>query len=188
MLRTRVKVGVVEPTTRVDFALPVPGSLVGRVTGGSPARALGGSCVLATPKTGHGAAQEALHRLQRPKYGLGGLAPGKYRVEFIPAAQVSSGGFGSQWFDHKATSARATPVASDRKTIRLGVDARLAADGEISGSVRVAGKLRAGVCALAFPSPVGKIPTMGVTNAKGRYLISGLTPAGTWSSSPAAAA
>lgn len=175
VLRTRVKVGASGPTAGVDLALPVAGRMTGRVTGGRPARALGGTCVLATPKTGNGAGGVAFTTASG-KYSLAGLAPGRYRVEFSTLCLFSAGGFASQWFDHKATSGRAAPVAVGSGHTRAGIDARLAADGQITGSVRVSGSLKAGVCALAFPKAGGKIPTVGVTGAHGRYLISGLTP------------
>jgi hypothetical protein len=175
VLRTRVRVGASSPTIGVDFALPVAGRITGRVTGGSRARALGGTCVFATPKTGHGSPRIAFATADG-KYSLAGLTPGRYRVEFSTLCLFSAGGFAPQWFDHKATSAHATPVGVSSGKITAGIDVRLAADGEISGSVKVSGSPRSGVCALAFPKAGGKIPTVGDTDAHGRYLISGLTP------------
>ncbi|HET7013818.1 MAG TPA: hypothetical protein VFI65_07905 [Streptosporangiaceae bacterium] len=177
VLRTHVKVGSSKPTTGVDIALPVPGVVIGQVTGGSPARAVGGSCVFATPKTGHGAPLTT-YSASDGRYEFGGLAPGKYRVEFSTLCLDSTGGFASQWFDHKSTSAKANLVSVPSDSVVVGIDARLAADGEISGSVQVSGSAKAGVCALALPKAgVGsKTPTVGTTDAQGRYLIGGLAP------------
>jgi hypothetical protein len=174
VVRSHLKVGSSKPLTGINVALPVAGQVAGRVTGGRPASPLGGACVTATPKTGAGLPGTSFARSDGT-YSVGGLAPGKYRVEFSSLCVLSPGGFVSQWFDRKTTRGQATPVtvASGRKT--AGIDATLVADGGISGSVRVAGSPRTGVCVLAFPK-AGGTPTAGESGANGSYLIKGLSP------------
>jgi hypothetical protein len=88
---------------------------------------------------------------------------------------LSPGGFVSQWFDGKTTRGQATPVTVGSGKSTTGIDATLAVDGGISGSVLVGGSPRTGVCVLAFPK-AGGTPTAGESGAKGSYLIKGLQP------------
>jgi len=175
VVRSHVKVGSSKPLAGINVPLPVAGRVTGLVTGGSPALPVGGVCVTATPKTGAGVPATAFSTFDG-RYSVGGLAPGKYRIEFSSLCLLSPGGFVSQWFDGKATRGLATPVGVAAGKTTGPVDATLAADGAISGSVRASGSLKAGVCVLAFPKTGGQTPTVGVTDAKGTYLIGGLAP------------
>jgi hypothetical protein len=175
VVRSHVKVGSSRPLTGINVALPAAGRVTGLVTGGHPARAIGGACVTATPESGAGEPATDFSTFDG-KYSVGGLAPGKYRVEFSSVCVLSPGGFVSQWFDGKATRGLATPVGVAAGKATGPVDATLAADGSISGTVRVSGSARAGVCVLAFPRSGAQTPTVGVTDGKGSYLIGGLEP------------
>jgi hypothetical protein len=175
VVRPHVKLGSSRPLTGINVALPAAGLVTGLVTGGSPAGAIGGVCVTATPQTGAGETSSAFSTFDG-KYSVGGLAPGKYRVEFSSLCVLSPGGFVSQWFDGQATRGLATPVGVAAGKVTGPVDATLATDGAISGSVRVSGSARAGVCVLAFPRAGVQTPTVGVTDGKGGYLIGGLSP------------
>ncbi|HET7013817.1 MAG TPA: hypothetical protein VFI65_07900, partial [Streptosporangiaceae bacterium] len=175
VVRSHLKIGSSKPLTGVNVALPAAGRVTGLVTAGGSARPIGGVCVTATPVTGAGEPAAGFSTFDG-KYSVGGLAPGKYRIEFSSLCVLSPGGFVSQWFDGKATSGLATPVGVAAGKATGNIDATLAADGAISGSVRAGGSLKAGVCVLAFPKAGGQTPTVGVTDAKGSYLIGGLHP------------
>jgi hypothetical protein len=174
VMRSHLKVGSSKPLTGINVSLPVAGQVTGRVTGGNPASPLGGACVTATPITGAGPPSSSFAGSDGV-YSVGGLAPGKYRVEFSSLCVLSPGGFVSQWFDGKTSRGQATPVAVASGKSTTGIDAVLSADGGISGSVRASGVLKAGVCVLAFPK-AGGTPTVGVSGVKGSYLIKGLSP------------
>ena len=90
----------------------------------------------ATPITGAGTPNSSFAGSDG-RYSVGGLAPGKYRVEFSSLCVLSPGGFVSQWFDGKTTRGQATPVTVASGKSTAGIDATLAADGGISGSVLV---------------------------------------------------
>ncbi len=154
-----------ESVKGVNFALAAAGSIAGEVTGGSPAGPLGGICVVAS--TRRGVAFGPAFTGSGGRYVLGGLAPGQYDVEFSSQCAGSTGGFVGESHVPSVT------VASS--AITGGVDAMLDADGGIAGTVQVSGKPAAGVCVLASLFGAG-LPLLAVTNARGNFSLSGVTP------------
>ena len=152
----------------VSFALPEAGAIAGQVTGGNPAAPLGGMCVVATTLAGVQAGPAFTNSTGR--YVLGGLAPGKYGLEFSSLCAGGAGGF--------VDAVRPQVVAVASAATTSGVDATLVADGGISGTVRSAGSGAAGVCVLAWPAIKGNgdVPVVSLTDAQGDYQVSGLAP------------
>jgi hypothetical protein len=153
--------------TALNATLPLAGTLKGKVTGGSPAAAVPGICVVAAPVTGSGAAGGAYSRPDG-SYVLPGLAPGTYRVTFSADCPFQPGSFGSQ------SAASQVTVTSGQVT--SGVSGQLAADGAISGHVTVSGSPAAGVCVLARPASGGGPVTLATTGPLGGYRLAGLLP------------
>ncbi len=165
MVDPNVRLRRSESLKGVSFALPAAGSIAGEVTGGSPVAPLGGICVVAS--TPAGVAFGPAFTGSAGKYVLGGLAPGKYEVEFSSQCAGGTGGF--------VDRLDLAPVTVTPSATAGGVDATLDADGAITGTVRVSGKPAAGVCVLASLAGAG-LPLLAVTNAQGNYRISGVTP------------
>ncbi len=157
-----------------NLTLPKAGMITGTVDGGDPVRHAPAICAEAVPATGSG-----LQGLGRTgawgQYQIVGLAPGKYRIEFTGNCPVGVGGFAPQWFNGQSAKAKADVVRVAAGAVSTGVDATLAADGGISGTVEVSGTPTAQVCAIAFPAG-GGLPVLAPTAANGSYQLDGLTP------------
>jgi hypothetical protein len=153
--------------TKASVALPMAGSVAGTVLAGNPAVAQPGICVEATPKTGSGVAGLAVTG-PGGSYRMPGLAAGSYQVVFTPNCLVGAGAFVPQ--------ALTSPVSVTAGTTTSGVGATLAADGGISGTVKVSTVATAGVCVIAYPSAAGQAPSVAVTGADGSYQLTGLLP------------
>ncbi|MHB1433577.1 MAG: carboxypeptidase regulatory-like domain-containing protein, partial [Streptosporangiaceae bacterium] len=147
----------------------ITGSVRNRV-GGTPSFI----CVLAT-NVATGASGSSLTFPGETAYLIGGLAPGRYTVEF---ADCGGTGYATQWY-HLRTTAR----SADLVTVRAGgttgpINAVLTTvGGTISGRVTAAatGAPLRNICVAA--SSAGQDTSQyGVTNARGDYTITGLDP------------
>jgi hypothetical protein len=155
--------------TQATVALPAAGSVAGTVLAGNPAAAQKGICVEATPNPGSNGAGELAVTSATGTYQLTGLAPGSYQIVFTPDCVEGGGAFVSQAFT--------SPVSVTAGATTSGVGATLAADGGISGTVKVSGAPVDGVCVIAYPSAGGQAPSVAETvAADGSYQLTGLLP------------
>lgn len=150
----------------INFALPLAGSISGKVTGGSSAAPVAGACVVA--ETPRGFLFGPAFTRSNGTYVLGGLPPGQYGVTFSSLCAGSTGGF----VDESLVS----PVTVTSSATTSGVDGPLDADGGIAGTVQVSGSGAAGVCVIAFPTVVRGAPLVAVSAADGSYEINGAAP------------
>jgi hypothetical protein len=150
-------VQVISPKTAtgINEALVPGASISGTVLGGqgSPVGqpavcidvvAAAGGAIVAFGETGHGG-----------RYTVSNLAAGSYQVFFgDPACSGGAQGLVPQWYDGKHTRIAAATVVVTQGQARTGVDATLAADGTITGTVTgpaPASTPLAGVCVIARP-------------------------------------
>ncbi len=107
---------------------------------------------------------------------LGGLAPGSYRLLFTPVCTVGTAALVPQWFNAKPSQATATPVGVAAGKTRAGINATLAADGGISGTVTGPGAVDlTGSCVTAVPA-AGRAPSVIAITSNGGYQIRDLAP------------
>jgi hypothetical protein len=154
--------------TVAKVTLPAAGSVAGTVDAGNPAVAQPGICVEATPKTGSNGVAGLAVTGPGGSYQMPGLAPGSYQFVFTPDCIAGAGAFVPQ--------ALTSSVSVTARTTTSGVGATLAADGGISGTVKVSGAPVGGVCVIAYPSAGGQAPSVAVTGASGSYEMDGLLP------------
>jgi hypothetical protein len=105
-------------------------------------------------------------------YAIGGLAPGRYRVEFYDCGD----GGPTQWYSRKSRPGAADPVTVRAGQVTRDIDAVMARPGagSISGRVtsRATGKPVSGICVTAFSPAVYK---RGRSDAGGHYTITHLS-------------
>jgi hypothetical protein len=103
----------------------------------------------------------------RGKYTSGGLAPGRYKLEFNNGCGDGGAGLGIRWNQGLTVQAG---------VIYAGVNASLPADGRITGSVTGTGaSALSGVCVSAVPVAKTGHPVYAVSGA-GTYTLADLTP------------
>jgi Carboxypeptidase regulatory-like domain len=165
--------------TGVNITLPKMGSVAGHVIDGATSAAIPGICVAAIPMSGPGGPGLGTTGL-RGNYVIGGLAPGTYQVHFTPVCVGEIGAVASQWYLNQASQTAAVLVRVTFGQQHGGVDAMLAADGGIGGTVTDAthGVPVAGICVTAAArGPIAdEPPVTAVTSADGKYLVSNLEP------------
>lgn len=173
-----VRVTAPRTTHAPDEAVPDGGSISGVVQAGSPATGQGNVCVEAVPlsATGEGgfASTDGSGR-----YAMTNLAAGRYQVYFdtVTDCDYSPNGLVPQWYHDAASQAAAQIVTVRAGQRRTGIDARLRADGGITGTVTAAasGARLTGICVQAVPR--GARPAVSVTaSARGGYSLTGLAP------------
>ncbi|MHB1595167.1 MAG: carboxypeptidase regulatory-like domain-containing protein [Streptosporangiaceae bacterium] len=159
--------------TGISAVLTLGGVITGSVrnrVGGSPSFI----CVVAT-NVATGAAGTSLTFPGETAYIIGGLAPGRYTIEF---ADCGGTGYATQWY-----RLRTTARSADLVTVRAGgttgpISAVLTTiGGTISGRVTAAatGAPLRHICATASTAGEDTIQ-YGETNARGYYTITGLDP------------
>jgi hypothetical protein len=161
-------------TTGINAALVRGGSVSGTVSGGTPPTAQGGICVEIVP-TAPGQVGSAGVTGTGGKYAAGNLAPGKYQVLFgEPGCLYGPYSLAPQWYQDQPTEAAATKVTVTAGQTTPTVDATLANDGQISGTVTgPAHAALTGICVAAVQP--GSAPVIAVTRG-GSYSIIDLTP------------
>jgi hypothetical protein len=179
VIKRGVRVSGTKATTGVRLTLPRMGSIAGGVEGGATSAAAPGICVAALPVSGPGGPGLAATGL-RGNYVIRRLAPGTYLVQFSPVCVGNLAAVAAQWYQNQASQVNATPVRVTAGQRHSDVDATLAADGGISGTVTDAahGVPLAGLCVTAVGPGVaaGNPRVTAVTAADGSYLISDLEP------------
>jgi hypothetical protein len=160
-------------TRGIDAALAAGGSIQGRVTAGSPATPGQALCVDAFGVTGgfvNSAVTDAAGSFSIPN-----LPAGQY-VVYVGDPACPDGPYNvvPQWYSGKRSRAFATRVTVTGGMVTSGIDATLALDGSISGSVTgPGGAPLTGVCVAALG--IGAAPVIAVT-AGGGYTLGDLTP------------
>lgn len=167
-----VSAGKVKPN--VNVVLRPGGSIAGQVSGPG-AQPEPGQCVEIDSLSGGPGALGVTGA--GGKYTLGGLAVGRYKVEFGDAfCSDGAAGLGVQWYNGAPGpgSAALVDVRADHTT--GSIDAALPADGTITGSVTGTGAAPlTGVCVSAVPVAGGEPATFTVT-AGGTYSLAGIRP------------
>lgn len=169
-------------TTRVSARLSRAGGITGTVTrkGGTP---LASACVEAVPEGTGSLSMSIAFTNQKGRYRLGGLAPGRYLVQFSDC--TDKGRFGSQWYRRKMRESAATPVGVIAGQTVRGINALVTAGGSITGRVTgPSGRPAREICVFALSSAAqaaaGQTDAFGQTGKSGRYRLHGLST-GRWS-------
>jgi Carboxypeptidase regulatory-like domain len=173
-----VHVSAPRTTAGINAALPVGGSISGTVLAGSPATGQDNVCVNADPVSAGGLGNFTSTR-QDGRYALTNMRPGKYRVFFATRINCddSPNGLVPQWYRAARSRATATTVTVTAGQATAGIDATLAADGGISGTVTAAATAAplTGVCVRAVPQAAGLSASF-TASADGSYSFVGLIP------------
>ncbi len=188
-----VKVAAGVHVAGIDAAMAPGGTITGQVTSTS-GKKLSGICVLAAPAANQLAAGllgQALNDIglllgsgavaHSGAYHLANLQPGNYSISFSSGCGRAGAGFGAQWFSPQGGDRQSLVFAGTRPV--HGVDAKLAAEGSISGVIRnSAGKAVRGVCAVSVGlagepeslEVLGGDNPSSVSNKHGAYRLTGL--------------
>jgi hypothetical protein len=186
-----------QAVTGVNERLTAAGTISGIVEGSWSARPLDGACVIVVPASASGSFGAAVTG-DGGSYRVTGLTAGTYLVyfgdPFCPSAGFGQGPFdlffgdanlAPQWYNNQATESTGTKVTVKVATNTIGIDASLARDGGISGTVTDASHAPvAGECVTAVPvDPVpdplsGQTPgnAIAVTAGDGSYALVDLPP------------
>lgn len=162
-------------TRGINARLVAGGSIQGHVTAGpsaSPGQAL---CVDAFSVSG-GFSSSAITD-SAGEFSITGLPAGRY-VVYVgdPACPDGPYNVAPQWYLAKHSRAGATPVTVTSGSVTSGVDANLALDGSITGTVTGPGGARLnGVCVSAVGTAGAATPVVAVTTTGG-YTIGDLNP------------
>jgi hypothetical protein len=169
-------VTVVAPrqTRGINAVIPVGGSIQGHVTSGlsaAPGQAL---CVDAFGVNG-GFANSGVTDAAG-LFRITNLPPGRYLVYVgDPACPFGPYNVVPQWYSGKRSRAGATPVTVTGGAVTSGIDANLALDGSITGTVTGPGGAGlTGVCVSAVGAD--RATPVITETARGRYAIAELTP------------
>jgi len=166
-------------TTRVGARLSRAGAIAGTVTrrGGKPEQF---ACVEAVTAGNRAAAFVAGIAFAGPngRYQLGGLAPGRYLVQFSDC--TPGGRFASQWYRRQRAESAASSVKVVAGRTDRGINAVLTVGGSITGRITgPSGKPARAICVIAF-SISAQSAVLSQTGRLGRYRLNGLST-GRWS-------
>jgi hypothetical protein len=170
-----VTVAAPRQTRGIGAAMGAGGSIEGHVTSGSPAAPGQALCVDAFG-AGGGFASAAVTDAAG-LYRIPNLPAGRYLVYVgDPACPFGPYNVVPQWYAGQASRAGATAVTVTGGRVTSGVDANLALDGSVTGSVTgPGGAPLTGVCVSAISPARGAAPVIAVT-AGGGYTLGDLTP------------
>jgi len=179
--RVRATAGRTVPGPDASLTAFRPGAISGRVKAGSPGAApLPGVCVNVLPAAG-GRHRESTAYGQTGiggYYQIGGLVPGRYKVNFDPSCVTEAGGQVPQWYKAKSFQSTATvvTVAAGRTTRRI--SATLQQDGSLTGAVTgINHQALTGICVEAIPRAGRTPPFLAVSAGPGgRYGLGPLNP------------
>ncbi|MHB1569894.1 MAG: carboxypeptidase regulatory-like domain-containing protein, partial [Solirubrobacteraceae bacterium] len=133
---TAVSVTAGSPTSGINAALAIGGTITGTVTDSASGKGAGGVGISAVSQDGSsgGYATSA----GDGTYTIGGLAAGNYTVTFaggVGPGATSTGGYGTEYYDNATTIGAATPVPVVLGQPSTGINATLSGGGSISGAV-----------------------------------------------------
>jgi protocatechuate 3,4-dioxygenase beta subunit len=113
-------------------------------------------------------------------YQIGGLAAGRYLVQFSNCLTPSPSKLAPQWYRGVSTEAHATSVTVRSGQTTAGISAQMTVGGTITGRVvGPTGKPASRICVTAFSS-LAQTGVFGRTGRAGRYRLTGLST-GRWS-------
>ena len=165
----------------IDAELAGGGTITGTVTGPG-GTALAGVCVTSSDDELDGDLAETD---ASGRYTLSGLRAGAYRVGFSTCAPSD---LVSEFYNDKPTRALANPVTVAEGATTANIDARLAREGKIAGTVRGPGGAPLdGVCVDGYDSGLRERRLGGHRRRRPIHARAPAGPAGTSSSSPPAA-
>jgi hypothetical protein len=108
------------------------------------------------------------------EYHVAGLAPGTYKVQFVPPSESE---FVGQYFKAKATLASAEPVTVNEGSTTTAINAELAKGGKISGLVKAEGVALENAEVVVLPVDIEQsFFGLATTKAGGAYTIVGVPP------------
>jgi hypothetical protein len=141
-------------------------------------RPLAGICVFAWANVagGQGATGVVTGKAGKYTFAGTGLLGRKVTVEFTTGCG-NHGNYAPQWWKYAATEARATTLTVPAGHHLTGIDAKLTAGGEITGTVRAdnrTGRPLRGICVMAASNNPELQPVLAATGANGSYLLKGL--------------
>ena len=155
-------------TPNINAALPAGGQVSGKVTDATTKAAVAGIQVCAY--TGEFFIARCATTNASGEYAVSGLTSGEYKVEFSVPSETSTLNYLTQYYNGKANSSEASPVAVTAGTTTPNINAALAPGGQISGTVTNASTKAtvAGIQVCAFSSSAGSCAT---TNSSGEYTV-----------------
>ncbi len=157
----------------INAAMQVGGQITGKVTGASSKVAVGGIQACASQNGGEAFACAKAN--SSGEYTVSGLATGSYTVSFS-SPEGSGLNYISQYYNAQSTYGEANPVSVTAGSTTSGIDAAMAAGGQITGKVTSA----AGSTAVAnvqvsvYEASGTYATTYATTNSSGEYTVSGL--------------
>lgn len=135
---TEVEVAAGATTTGVDAQLLTGGQIAGTVTSASTHAPLQAVNVCPAPASAGIEGGECTSTNAAGEYALTGLASGSYILRLGTGWESPSSDYLESYFDGKATSGEATPVAVTAGSVTSGIDTELQAGGQIAGTVTAA--------------------------------------------------
>ena len=159
-------------TSGIDAAIVTGGQIMGKVTAAATKVTLAGIQVCADPKSGGNG--ECASTNSSGEYVIAGLITSEYTVSFDPVVGTN---YIFQYYNGKESSAEATPVTVAAGSTTPGINAAMAAGGQIAGRVTDASSKGAldgiEVCPRTTDGEyMGQCVT---SNSAGEYTIVGLT-------------
>lgn len=157
-------------------ASPTAGEISGRVTDAASGAGIADVVVLfADPATG---AVAVASTDAEGAYHSGPIAPGAYKVQFLPGFSELPGtaGYVGEFYDDAATFAASASVTVTAGQVTSNISAGLAQGGSISGRVTGDGQGLAAVFVVAF-GPDGLPAGSALSDGTGAYTVRGLRPA-----------
>ena len=127
----RVSVKIGKTTKGVDIALPKAASISGQVTDITTGRPVAGICVIAIAGSIDNGGFGVTDRQGR--YTAGGLAAGRFAVDFVPGLCGNSGSYASQFYNDQPIPVPDVRVATGQAV--TGVDAAMHPGGTVKGRV-----------------------------------------------------
>ena len=167
---TPVAVTAGGPVNGISAKLADAGSISGTVTDASSNAPLNGICVFVYPN-GSSSSLPGFKTNSSGVYTASQLAPGSYKVEFSDCA---GGGHAGQFWNNKPSLSTATLVTVTAGATASGINAKLVAGGNISGTVSSSSGPLAGIC--VFPFQTGQTSSLAgtTTDSQGKYTLTGL--------------
>jgi len=156
-----------------SVAAAAGGSISGTIVADGSGSPLSGICATAFPTAG-GVGTSSPSTASNGTYGIGGLAPGGYRIKFSQC--VGSVTYASEYYNNTLDFGAGAIVSVTADTTISGINASLAIGGSISGTVvaDATGSPLAGICVSAQLVSSNSSISRPTTAADGSYTIAGL--------------
>lgn len=166
-------------TKEINAQLQVGGEIKGTVTEASTHKELEGIEVTAFEASGAESPVRSTTTGKNGEYTIAGLATGRYKVAFSPGFE-SGLNYVTQYYDGRASLARAESVEVVQEQVKSGINAELQVGGEVEGTVTDASTHKALPNAFVVALGPGEaVDGSAFTEASGHYTIVGL-PTGSY--------